>query len=179
MSSGPTPASRAGVPDYGGGPESLTVRERQQVKRLLGNPLEFPSVYLGWLESYLAPIFRGRDSKIAASAIAPSVLHTIGATGEPGFQNGWVNYGVGYQTAGFYKDSSGVVHLTGLIKAGTANTTAFTLPVGFRPAMFLHFPAVSNSAFGVLRIDYTGTVAPGVEGSTVWYSLDGVSFRAA
>lgn len=62
---------------------------------------------------------------------APSFTAVEGGVG---FQNSWVNYGSGFQTAGFWKDSFGIVRLRGNVKSGTTNATIFTLPVGYRPA---------------------------------------------
>lgn len=51
------------------------------------------------------------------------------------FQNSWTNYGSGYDTAAYMKDSLGFVHIKGFIKSGTtsSSTPIFTLPVGYRP----------------------------------------------
>lgn len=101
----------------------------------------------------------------------------VGATGQPAFQNSWVNFGTPYETAAFYKDSNGIVHLKGLIKSGTVNTIAFTLPVGYRPLKALLFPNGSNGSIGISVIDSTGGVNPAI-GSNVYFGLDGITFKA-
>lgn len=95
----------------------------------------------------------------------------------PTLLNSWVDYAGGFQTAGYYKDEFGFVHLTGIVKSGTAGSTIFTLPVGFRPAAGLQFPVAANG-YGSCRVSADGSVIA-FAGSTVWYSLDGVCFRAA
>lgn len=102
----------------------------------------------------------------------------IGSGGAPAFQNSWVNYGSGYETAGFYKDPFGIVHLKGTIAGGTLTNPAFSLPAGYRPAAHLDLPVVSNAAFGRVIIFSTGPVNAQI-GSTTRFSLDGITFRAA
>lgn len=89
----------------------------------------------------------------------------------------WVSYGAA-NTPGYFKDSEGVVHLRGLVKTGTINTTLFTLPAGYRPSRTIVRATVSNgSTLGRLDIRADGVVLP-VTGSNVWYSLDNVTFTA-
>lgn len=60
--------------------------------------------------------------------------HEIGGSGEPVFENGWGNYGGGYEELAFRLDSSGFVHLKGRTTGGEADTVVFTLPINYRPA---------------------------------------------
>jgi hypothetical protein len=73
----------------------------------------------------------------AQALTPPEGIHLIGAPGEPAFEEGATNFGpflgIPTQSAGFYKDHEGIVHLFGLAKAGT-NGALFRLPAGFRPA---------------------------------------------
>ncbi len=96
----------------------------------------------------------------------------------PAFQNGWVNFSTSYNTAGYFKDSQGVVHLKGLVKSGKASTTIFTLPAGYRPAgRELHVVCTSPDVSG--RVDvYTDGQVHMNAGSVSWISLDGITFRA-
>ncbi len=105
------------------------------------------------------------------------VDHVVGATGEPGFESSWLNYGSPYASASFYK-SNGRVWLSGEIHTGTIGQSAFTLPAAYRPATDLIFPTESNGAFGQLIVGADGTVKPTV-GSNAAFSLCGVSFRSA
>jgi hypothetical protein len=97
----------------------------------------------------------------------------------PTLLNSWVNFGSGFNNAGYWKDPFGVVHLRGLVKSGTGiPSTIFTLPAGYRPPAQEILPAVSNALFGECTIETDGDVTAQV-GSTVWFSLDGITFRAA
>src|SRR4051794_26618057 len=76
-----------------------------------------------------------------ANGLAPlEATHLVGASGEPGFENGYFNYpgesGISFNPVGFYKDHDGIVHLQGIAKAPPAAPLpiVFTLPPGFRPA---------------------------------------------
>lgn len=102
----------------------------------------------------------------------------VGVGSAPAFENSWTNFGVGYAPARFYKDPFGIVHLGGMVKSGTINQVAFTLPAGYRPNFVAGpFPAASNAAFAYVEIATTGGVflRPG---SSSWFSLEGISFRA-
>jgi hypothetical protein len=110
---------------------------------------------------------------------------TVAAAGVPNhaptavtsFSGSWVNYGGATRAAAYWKDDHGVVHLQGVIKSGTINTAAFTLPVGFRPSGTAYFSCPANNAFGALNITSAGVVTPAA-GSTTWFALDGVTFEA-
>jgi len=108
-----------------------------------------------------------------ANTISCDTLPTLGA---PTFTNSWVNTGGVYCPAGYWKDMYGTVHLQGSIKSGTLESSAFTLPAGYRPSSVRTFPAVSNGAFGSVIIDTSGYVIP-TGGSNASYALDGISFR--
>jgi len=96
----------------------------------------------------------------------------------PAFMNSWTNYDTTYNPAGYFKDSLGIVHLRGLVKNGTNNTTIFTLPVGYRPSN-RELQAVQTNLNIIGRVDILadGQVTV-VSGSNVWVSLDGITFRA-
>lgn len=96
------------------------------------------------------------------------------------FLNSWANYdSVNWETAAYFKDSFGIVHLKGLIKNGTLNASAFTLPAGYRPAKSEMFRTISNGS-GVDRIDISlaGAVDMLVS-ANVYVTLSGITFRAA
>ena len=84
----------------------------------------------------------------------------------PAFENSWANTGGAYETAGFYKDPFGRVHLKGQIGTGTAATTAFTLPTGYRPAGTIQCGSIVITAAGLVQPAATPD------------HLDDVSFRA-
>jgi hypothetical protein len=103
----------------------------------------------------------------------------------PSLQNGWVIYPETtgnpptpmYNPPGYFKDSFGIVHLRGLVQNGGG--TIFTLPVGYRPA-YRELQAVQtwNNTIGRLDVHTDGQVIM-QQGNNGWFSLDGVTFRAA
>jgi hypothetical protein len=119
----------------------------------------------------------------------PEAVHLVGAPNEPGFQGGSSNVGSAgsfrLQSAGFYKDHEGIVHLQGFVKIGAGAGPIFTLPPGYRPSsgtLLLFEPldqdpvqiAGSNTSIG--GSDFGGAVlgAPAAKAE----SLDGITFRA-
>lgn len=97
----------------------------------------------------------------------------------PTLGNGWMNYDGLFAPAGYMLDDYGVVHLRGLIRAGTMSATIFTLPTGYRPNNTMEFPAVSFNTGNTGRIDVTLTgnvIANG--GSNGYIDLGQVMFRA-
>lgn len=97
----------------------------------------------------------------------------------PTLLNGWVNYGVGGATVGFFKDKFGIVHIKGLVKSGTTSTATviFNLPGGYRPLEDQQFATVSEGVFGDGRVMAGGDVVFD-HGTNVWFSLNNISFRA-
>jgi hypothetical protein len=99
----------------------------------------------------------------------------------PTLTNSWVNFGGSQTPAGYWKDfRTGIVYLRGLIKSGTANTAAFTLPTGYRPPYNYLFAALLNNGgadiTGHVDLATTGTVVP-TSTASVWFTLDGICFR--
>ena len=106
-----------------------------------------------------------------------AIVTTNPAYTAPTLGNGWVNYGGSFDTAGYMKDMSGTVFLKGLIKNGTINTVAFTLPAGYRPSRRIIRAVIDGAnAMGRLDITNTGQVIPNA-GSTAYFSID-ISFPA-
>lgn len=104
----------------------------------------------------------------------------IGGANAPAFVNGWSNYGSTYETAAFYRDTKGVIHLRGVIKGGTGGVPAFVLPGVLIPPRRLIFGVIADSAMG--RVDVwslqegtPGGVVP--SGAYGFVSLEGLSFR--
>ena len=103
-----------------------------------------------------------------------------GANDAVPFQNSWVNFDAD-RPARFCKDVMGFVHLDGLIKNGTVNTPAFTLPPGYRPdhpGSNAQFASDANSAHGLVLVHVNGTVTS-AHGSNAFVTLSGITFRAA
>lgn len=92
----------------------------------------------------------------------------------PTLLNSWVNYGSGYEAAGYWKDPMGYVNLRGLVRSGVGDL--FVLPVGYRPTSALIFATVANDAFGRITINSAGQVQFSV-GSNAFVSLSGIRFR--
>ena len=109
------------------------------------------------------------NSRLPPPWIAPSLL------------NSWVNYGGGYEDAGYYKDNFGVVHIRGLIKNGTTTngTDLFTLPVGYRPVGYNIMATNTNpGSHANIHLQPGGIVEIFGSGvSATWLSLNNLSFR--
>lgn len=114
----------------------------------------------------------------ALSVILDSYQPLGGWTAVASFSNSWVNNDA-IRVARYYRDR-GRVYLEGIIKSGTINTVAFTLPAGYRHAQApaLTFAVPSNGALGIVNVTNTGAVIPAI-GSNAYFDLSGISFRAA
>lgn len=102
------------------------------------------------------------------------VINTNAAEGtwtEPSLVNSWVNYTGGWPNAAYMSAGDGFVIIRGLIKSGTLNAAAFTLPVGFRPTVHQMFATASNAGHAELRVYADGTVVP-YAGGTGYFSLN-------
>lgn len=94
-----------------------------------------------------------------------------------GFLNSWAAYGLGYEVPGYRRNPDGMVVLSGSMKSGTVDSPAFALPVGFRPASALQFPAASLP-YGLVGVLSNGSVVPVTPCNNSFVSLDGVQFLA-
>ena len=112
----------------------------------------------------------------------PDRWHYVGDTGEPAFENSWVNFGAnGLQDARFMKDAAGTVHIEGVIKDGTLPEAAFTLPVGYQPAYRVIYNQITNGGVGRVDIYEKGHGSQDGEvyianGDNTWISI-AVSFH--
>jgi len=132
----------------------------------------------------LPPDFRGIAAGGALAGSYPDPLlkpdepwHQIDAPGEPPFQGTWGNFDpTYYNTAGYYKDASGIVHLKGYVKRpDTVGNTIFVLPPGYRTGKQEYFPSATGATYL-----FTGTgggvaVSPSVATQA---TLDGITWRA-
>lgn len=143
----------------------------------------------------------GRDSTQFASATSEA-WRVVGTNGQPEFGKGlrptpmWENFDASHNGAAFYKDSTGVVHVRGVVKwinntgnTGTVrmacnhNNAIFTLPQGYRPAKREVLLSVGqNDAPIRVTVDAFGGVYPCSQTRDWtggdWMSIDGISFRA-
>lgn len=94
----------------------------------------------------------------------------------PTLTNGWVPFSDTLSTAGYFKDTIGIVHLRGIIKNGTGALIGF-LPVGYRPSKTVYIVTVSNGLFGYLTIS-TGGAITAMAYSSAWISLENIAFKA-
>jgi hypothetical protein len=98
------------------------------------------------------------------------------------FTNSWLDYGstgdLGYGPTAYYRGTDGLVRLRGLIRAGSFDVCAFTLPSGYRPSKIRLMTVMSGGGACRLDINPTGCVVPRAGSSNSWLSLDGVAFRA-
>ena len=103
----------------------------------------------------------------------------------------WQNFGFGYNSAGFYRDPEGVVHLKGIVQGlGTFATpvcqefSIFTLPTGYRPAattvaMTLRGDPNDWGRIDILTDGRVSVCLPETSYTGMWFLLDGISFRAS
>ena len=109
-----------------------------------------------------------------SSVISPETLHNVGEDRQPDFENSWANYSG--RTTSFYLNL-GRVYLAGGVVSGTNNTTAFTLPKGYRPSEQLTISScLFNNSTSSVVIDTDGSVKP-KGGAVNGFSFDGLSFR--
>ena len=107
----------------------------------------------------------------------------VGSWTNLSLQSAWVWYGGStsmFASPQYTRASDGLVTLKGLIGSGTttAGTVIAVLPSGYRPSHRLLLTTVSNGAWTRLDISTSGQVIVMQGASSVWYSLDGISFYA-
>jgi hypothetical protein len=124
----------------------------------------------------------GQSAKRTASTAAPEAYREVGSPGNPAFEAGCTNLGGQYETAAFFKDRQGMVHLKGAVTCTGTSQNAFLLPPGYRPAdnkfhVELGVVRSADDGDGEIVVDgHTGVVtAPNASGS---FFLDGIEFRA-
>jgi hypothetical protein len=94
--------------------------------------------------------------------------------------NNWVNfYSPDVEKVRYWKTPDNIIHIEGLLKDGTVGSPAFILPAGYRPPVERIISTTANSAFAQMTVKTDGNVRPHTGVNTPWFSLDGISFRAA
>lgn len=123
-------------------------------------------------DAYSTTIFAITDSGAVSTsgAINSATIGDTGWTNVSSFSNSFVSGG---NTPG-YRKINGVVYLRGNIGGGTANTTAFILPVGYRPTTDF---VIVTQQLGTANLDYVtiytdGRVVPNA--TSTW--LTGITF---
>lgn len=87
----------------------------------------------------------------------------------------WQDYAAECGVFNYYKDPFGIVHIEGGLKNGTFGAIAFTLPVGYRPYSMRCFS--TDGGNNNIQVRASGDVLI-INGSVVYTSLDGITFRA-
>lgn len=112
--------------------------------------------------------------------IGMDTWHQVGASGEPVFANGWLNYDAGgLRNARFRKYPDGKVRLAGIVKTGASGSAIFTLPAGYRPAAtqpFVTLMSPGTNTFAEVDITAAGAVVPNGAAVATFVSLDGIEF---
>lgn len=93
----------------------------------------------------------------------------------PTFENNWAS---GTSALRYLKDSFGFVCFKGFLAgtSATGGTTAFTLPVGYRPSELQYFIISSSSSAVRIAINTDGTVVPQTQ--TSWQCMTQIRFKA-
>lgn len=118
-----------------------------------------------------------------ASELGGQSASAYALASQPGFTDatlisGYTNYGNGFSTAGYMKDTLGFVHLTGSMNCPSGERTAFTLPAGDRPPFNVSFPIeVGGGATGQGAVLTDGSVELGLSSATTC-SINGMTFKA-
>ena len=125
----------------------------------------------------------GKVSEKDALEIALPVSVTASALDDyhtPEMLNGWTNHSTGYEPCRVWKDPWGVVHVSGMIKGGTATagTPILQLPEGYWPEKQQPFACVSNSKFARVDVVPNGQLYAQAGVDSTWLSLSGITFRA-
>jgi len=90
------------------------------------------------------------------------------------FQNSWQNYGTGFPTLQYTKDTDNVVTVRGLVKSGSTTggvTIAGPLPAGYRPSGQALMAVASNDVFGRVDVTTAGNIIVQLV-SNAWVDLD-------
>ncbi len=117
---------------------------------------------LEWLRR-LVNVFNDLHDEFNASLVIPT-WNKVGTTGQPAFQNGWVNYGLTTEDVAFRLNSSVELSIIGHIKSGpNGDSMVFQLPdSSYYPAKDAEFPAMVHKGSGVeiaaLEIHQDGSV---------------------
>jgi hypothetical protein len=142
----------------------------------------------GWHAVAINPSMAGGPNVDPCGGAAPATGVFCGMSGQcthsAAVDCAWENYGNGYEDAGFYRDSRGVVRLKGEVlglrspQGAPPSDTIFILPPGYRPAARASFATDAGSAYGRVDVAPDGRLhlVPDAGGVV---SLATIEFRAA
>lgn len=150
----------------------LSTNHALQIGPTNGNNLRFAHVEIqAAMNGAVAPLhlnYAGGDVLVNNKSIVPTAWTAVT------FQNGWQNYG-GNQNCQ-YRKIGDRVYLRGMMKSGSLNNPAFTLPVGFQPPALIQFPIMEYSVGpGVCNLNPDGSLWPFSAGVT-GFSIAHISF---
>lgn len=156
-----------------------TVYDAAQTKRIYAEDFNKDREEIVAIENTLGLNPEGAETDVAARLAAIEAMFTPEDWIDVSFENSWANYDNTWEHAQYFKDPFGVVHLKGCIKSGTLGVTAFTLPVGYRPAGYFTVAAVVlGGSIGYYNIYSTGQIVP-INGNNSFFGLSSISFKAA
>lgn len=110
--------------------------------------------------------------------LAQKANKTQGAWITPTLLNGWSSFSSPWDSAKYFQDEFGIVHLRGIVFGGAYPSVIFTLPVGLRPQATIIISATQNDLHGAITVASYGDVDARVGGAGEWLSLSGISFKA-
>lgn len=97
---------------------------------------------------------------------------------DPTFNAGWSNYAAPYGPVKYGKLPDGMVIIKGLAASAGTTGTAFTLPVGYRPAQTLLFRRDVNGSWARLDINASGDVFLNPNVAAPYLSFETTMFMA-
>ena len=144
------------------------------------DPISGSLPWVNWF-STAQKYFKSLADTVAANTANITTLMASPSWQTPTLATNWSNYGAPWQTARYYKDSLGIVHLEGLVKKSTAivaGEVIFTLPSGYLPSNAIIFAVDSGASHGRCDVMSDGRVVVTV-GNAGYFSLSGITFKAA
>lgn len=141
------------------------------MEKLLDGLNPFAQQVVQALSKGLTPSENSACEVKTVSFTAPAPVWTA-----PTLENNWVNYGGGFDSAGFRILPGGDVWAKGLVKDGTINTRVFAWPTGYAPSLSHIFATDTSTGYGRLDARTDGVYA--VTGGTGNVSL-ACRFQAA
>jgi hypothetical protein len=120
------------------------------------------------------------DTATNANNLGGAPPSTYALSGQPGYtaatlNTGFTNFGSGWSTAGFLKDTLGYVHLKGTMNC-TSGGTAFTLPAEDRPSENLFMPMAQGGGAANVEVLTNGNVRTDTTSNTTC-GIDGLVFK--
>jgi hypothetical protein len=94
--------------------------------------------------------------------------------------NGWAYYGTPYALPAYTTDTSGRIHLKGLLGGGTSASLPFiNLPPAIKPGQDMYLPAESGNAFGDMAISSVNSWIVPPHFSSSWISMQAMYYPAS